>query len=100
MTYGSNVAVENTEDACREQNAQLIARIAAELVAARGVGRSKSIDLATEWLRNELEAEADPTGSLAVESSFPRPSKGSPNAQVAAIAAELLDAARDAANGL
>lgn len=96
MSHGSNEAVNDAEDAYREQCAQLIARTAAELVAARDVGREEAIAMATEWLRNEQAADGDPTGVIAAENAAPLPSKARPSAQVAAIAAELLEAARDA----
>lgn len=100
MSIGSNEAVDDATDAYKEQCAQLIARTAAELVAARDVGRDEAIAMATEWVRKEQEAEGDPTGVVAAENEFPFASKSSPSAQVAAIAAELLDAARDAADEL
>lgn len=96
MTYGSNQAVADAEEAWRGQCAQLIARYAAELVAARDVSRKEAIAIAVMWLRNEQAADADPTGTVAVENVFPFASKASPSPQVAAIAAELLDAAREA----
>lgn len=100
MSYGSNGAVEEAEAAYREQSAQAVARAAAELVAARDMGRNEAISEVVEWLRNEQAAENDPTGVAAAENVALLPSKESPNAQVAAIAAELLEAARDAVDGM
>lgn len=96
MAYGSNQTVEDAEDAYREQSAQVIARYAAELVAARDVSRKEAIAMAVMWLRNEQAADADPTSTIAVENVFPFASKASPSAQVAAIGVELLSAAREA----
>lgn len=96
MSYGSNEAVKAAEDDCREQRAQLIALRAAELVAARNMGRAEAIEQAAAWDRREQAADGDLSGVAAVENTFPVPSKASPTAQVKAIAVELLDAARDA----
>lgn len=100
MSFGSNQAVEDAEDDYKEKCAQLIARTAAELVASRDAGRLEAIETATEWLRNEQAANGDPTGVTAVENKEPRASKVNLSAQIAAIAAELLDDARDAADSL
>ncbi|TCG01100.1 hypothetical protein BZM26_10150 [Paraburkholderia strydomiana] len=100
MSYGSNEAVEDAQDDYRERCANLIAQHAAQLVAARNMGRPEAIEAATEWLRREGEAVGDVTGVAAIENEFPVPSKTSPRSQVAAIASELLDAARDAADTL
>lgn len=80
MSYGSNAAVKDADDADREYCARLIAQHAAALVAA-GMDRRDAIEMATEGLRKFL-------------------SKASPSDQVAAVAAELLDDARDAADSL
>jgi hypothetical protein len=100
MSYGSNAAVEDAMGDYREKCAQQIAWYAAELVAARDVGRQEAIKLAAEWLREELTADDDPTGVNAVDNAFPFASKDSKSSQVAAIAAELVEAARDAADSL
>lgn len=100
MSYGSNEAVDDAQDEYREQCANLIAQTAAQLVAARDMDRRKAIEEATEWLRREGDAVGDVTGVAAVETAYPSPSNASPRHQVAAIAAELLDAAREAANTL
>jgi hypothetical protein len=100
MGYGSNQAVKDAEEDYREKCALLIAETAAELVAAGDADRHDAIEQATEWLRNESAADGDPTGVAALENVEPRASKESPKAQVAAIAAELLDDARDAADSL
>lgn len=94
MSFGSNDAVEDAEEDYREECAKLIAQKAAELVAARDMSREDAIKKVSEWLHNEAAAEGDVTGTLAIENEFPSPSKASPRAQVAAIASELLDAAR------
>jgi len=62
--------------------------------------RPDAIHEVTEALRRSNEADDDVTGVLATMHSAPKPSKASPSAQVAAIARELLDAARDAADTL
>lgn len=100
MSYGANQAVEDDEDDVRERRALLIAQTAAELVAAGDAGRSEAIEKATEWLRNDQAADGDPTGVTAVENEEPCASKASPRAQIDAIAAELLEDARDAADSL
>jgi len=100
MSYGANQAVDDAADEYREKYAQLIARIAAELVAARDMGRQEALAQATEWVRNEQEADGDATGVVAIENTFPSASKVQPSAQVAAIAIELLEAARNSADTL
>jgi hypothetical protein len=92
-------AVKDADDADREYCARLIAQHAAALVAA-GMDRRDAIEMATEGLRKARAAEDDATGVGAIENVHPCPSKASPPDQVAAIAAELLDAARDAARSL
>lgn len=96
MSYGSNEAVKDAEEAYRDECAQLVAEKAAQLVAAGDMGRAPAVEQSAEWLRQEGEAESDETGTLAVENTPPSPSKVKPTAQVTAIAAELLDDARDA----
>lgn len=100
MGYGSNCAVEDADDEYREQCAQLIAKEAARLVAATDMSRSDAIQSATEWLRRENEAEGDLTQVASIENELPEPSLTAPSKQVNAIALELLDDARDAANTL
>lgn len=100
MSYGSNEGVKDAQDAYRAHCARLIAQCAAQLVAARDMSRDDAIEAVTEWLRRDVEAEGDPTGVIAVENAFPFPSKVTPPDQVAAIAIELLDAARDASDNL
>lgn len=100
MSYGSNEAVENAEDDYRENCVKLIAQNAAQLVAAGDMGRIEAIEVVTNWLRLEGEAEGDMTGVAAIENEFPSPSKVMPRSKVAAIAHELLDAAREAADNL
>lgn len=100
MSYGANEAVEDAEDQYKEECAQLVARVAAEQVASRGCGREEAIEKAIEWLRNEQSAEGDVTGSKGIEIASPAARKSAPGPQVAAIANELLEAARDAVDDL
>lgn len=100
MSFGSNQAVEDAEDDYKERCAALIARTAAELVAAGDASREEAIEQATEWVRNAEAADGDPIGATEVENKEPRASKASSKAQINAIAAELLDDARDAADSL
>lgn len=97
MGFGSNEAVMHGEDEFREQCAQLIANVAAKLVAARDMGRTAAIAQASEWLRKVQFAHDDPTGTIAANNAFPDPSDEASRAQVKAIAAELLAAARASA---
>ncbi len=100
MGYGSNEAVKIAEDDYREECAEIISHRAAALVGAGDMGRIDAISALAEWLRKENEAEGDHSGVLSIENVFPSPSKVVPYAQVIAIAAELMDAARDAADSL
>lgn len=100
MGYGSNVAVTIAEDDYREDCAEIISHRAAALVGAGDMGRTAAISALAEWLRNENDAGGDLSGVLSVENVFPSPSRVVPPAQVIAIAAELMDAARDAADSL
>ncbi len=100
MGYGSNGAVEDAEDDCREEKAELIAYKAATLVAAGDMGRAEAIVALAEWLSRENEADDDLSGVLSIENIFPAPSKSMPRSQVIAIASELMDAAREAADSL
>jgi hypothetical protein len=100
MSYGSNGAVEDAEDDYKEQCAQLIAETAAKLVAARDMSRSDAIKAATEWVRRENEAEGDLTQVASIENELPEPRLAASLKQVNAIASELLDAAREAADTL
>lgn len=100
MSIGSNTAVEAAEAKYREDCANLIAENAAGLVAAHDMDRDEAIQKAAEWLRQEGEANGDETGTVAIENAFPTPSKPIPRHQIVAIASELLDAAREAADDL
>jgi len=100
MSYGSNEAVEQEEEESREQDAKRIAVDAAELVAAGDMSRSDAVAKVVESLRMAREAEGDETGVLAVEIDSPSPSKVVKSQQVAAIAADLMEAARAAADTL
>lgn len=100
MGYGSNEGVEDAEDDYRERCAQQIAHHAARLVAARDMERADAIKEITEWMHRESEAAGDVTGTAAIENKFPAPSRVAPADQVAAIASQLLDAAREAADTL
>ncbi len=97
MSLGSTVAVEEAQEDYREECADWIAQKAAELVAARDMGRTEAIEKATDLLRQENDAEADTTGVAAVEVEQIEPSRKASTAQVAAIKAELMDEAREAA---
>ncbi|MCU6501990.1 hypothetical protein LPN04_29780 [Rugamonas sp. A1-17] len=100
MSSGSKLAVEDAEEQHLENTALRIANDAAKLVAARDMDRAQAIHEVTEAMRQSNEADDDVTGVLATMISVPKPSKASPPEQVAAIAEELLDAARDAADTL
>lgn len=100
MGFGANQAVSDAEDEYKEKCAQLIARTAAELVAAGDSDRVGAIERATEWVRKDQAAAGDVTGVAALENKEPCASKKGPEAQVRAIAAELLDDARAAADSL
>jgi hypothetical protein len=100
MSYGSNEAVEGAEGEYREHCAKLIAQSAAQLVAAGDMGRNEAIKAVAEWLRKDREAVGDVTGVATIENVFPSPSKASPGNQVSAIASELLNAVREAADNL
>jgi len=100
MSYGSNEAVEAAEDDYREQCAVLIAQTAAKLVAARDMGREEAISVATEWIRAENEADHDETGVSAALVEHPSASKIVSTPQIKAIAVELMDASREAADSL
>lgn len=100
MSSGSNDAVKDAEDQYREECAVLIAHRAAALVAAHDMGRAEAVSALAEWLRAENEVGGDPSGVLSIENVFPSPRKEVPHAQVVAIASELMDAARHAAESL
>ena len=100
MGIGSNQAVDDGEAAFKEDCAQLIAHTAAELVASRDTGRREAIEIATAWVRNDQAAQGDPTGVAEVLNKVPRARNVSPSEQISAIAAELIDDARDAADSL
>ncbi len=97
MSYGANEAVEDAEDEYDESCADLIAQTAAELVAAGDMSRDDAINAAAIWLRQENEADGDETGVAGVECQKPTPTTKPPANQVAAIKAELLEAAEAAA---
>lgn len=100
MANGRNDAVEVEEERHRERLAEVVASRAAYLVAARDMGRPEAIKVATDSVRRDQQEGSDPTGTLAVENEYPAPSKMMPAHQVAAIAAELMDAAREAVEDL
>lgn len=102
MSYGSNIAVEDAEDEWREEMALLIARHAAELVAARDMPREAAISAAIEHQRYCQEAERDSTGTVATldEAQRPQPSRSISEKQIRAIADELMEQARDAVDEL
>ena len=97
MSLGSTVAVADAQEDYREECADWIAQKAAELVASRDMGRAEAIETAAELLRQENDADADVTGVAAVEVDQVEPSRKASPAQVAAIKADLMDAAREAA---
>lgn len=102
MSYGSTIAVEDAEDEWREETARAIAMHAAELVAARDMTREAAITAAVEHQRYRQEAERDPTGTVATldEAQRPQPSRSISERQIRAIADELMEQARDAADSL
>lgn len=100
MGMGSTLAVEEAESVYRENCAQLIARYAAEYVAAGDMDRHTAIQTVTEYLRRERLAMNDETGAQAVENALRPPSKVAPANQITALAYELMDAARAAAETL
>ena len=100
MSYGSREAVEDAEEECREDLATLIANGAAALVAAGDMSREDAIEAVATYYRLDGEADADVTGTVEVENTFPFPSFKAPASQIAAIAAELTDKAQEAANSL
>lgn len=99
MGIGSTLAVEEAEDEYRDKCADWIGANAAGLVAPRDMGRADAIKMAADSLRQEIDADTDVTGVAAVQVDHVEPSRSAPPAQVAAIKAELMDAARDAAEG-
>lgn len=100
MSFGSNEAVELEEARHRERLGDVIASRAAYLVAARDMGREEAIEVAKASVVRDQEEDNDPTGTLAVENKYPAPSKMMPEAQVARIKNELMDAAQEAARDL
>ncbi|WP_257739416.1 hypothetical protein [Burkholderia glumae] len=100
MSYGANQGVKEDEEEYRDRVANEIAHQAAALVACGDYTRTGAIRVVTEWHREEAAASGDVTGVRSIENRFPLPSRSAPKAQVDAIAAELLDAARDAADTL
>jgi hypothetical protein len=100
MSYGSNQGVRDAEEDHRERVAMEIAHYAAKLVAAGDMSRPNAIRAVTDWYREEGVAAGDVTGVASNENKFPTPSREVPESQVAAIASELIDDARDAADTL
>ncbi len=102
MSYGSNEVVLAQEAGFREKITLEIANIAAELVAAGDMSREKAIEDATKYMRYQQEADRDVTGVIETleEAQRPIPSRPVSSDQVRAIAIELMDAARDAAESL
>lgn len=100
MSYGANEAVNDAEDQCREDWADLVAQKAAEIVAARDMKRKGAVDAAASWLRKEHEADSDATGVAETECQEPMPSKKASADQVAAIKAELLEDAEAGATSI
>lgn len=100
MGFESNKAVLAAEEKYREQRANVIAEVAAGLVAAGDMGRDDAIQTAIDWYQSEDAADVDVTGTLAAEIKHPTPSKAAPPAQIAAIKAELIEAVMDATEGL
>ncbi|MFP3532783.1 hypothetical protein SB768_25350 [Burkholderia sp. SIMBA_043] len=100
MGYGSNQGVRDEEESHRERLAEEIANGAARLVAAGDMTRPDAIRAVTEWYREETAASGDVTGTRSIENKFPSPSTAAPEAKVVAIASEMLDDARDAADTL
>jgi len=100
MSYGSNQGVEDANADYREVCAGIIARGAAELVAAGDMQRQAAIEAMTEWVRKNSDALNDATGAIMVENRYPSPSKVVTPTQAFVIARELLEPARDAADTL
>ena len=97
---GNDVWLDNANDDYLERCAEEIATRAAKLVASRDMGRKEAIQAATEEMRQENAASEDVTGVLGTMIDVTTPSKAVPQAQVNVIKAELMDAARDAAETL
>jgi len=97
---GSTLAVQDGEEQCRNENAKIIATEAARLVAAGDMGRPEAINTVANHFRSSSEAMGDETGVCALQNPLPTPSREAPRAQVAAIAAELLPDAQQAAETL
>lgn len=98
MSLGSTIAVADAEDEYRGKCADWIAQKAAELVAARDMKRTEAIEKAVDLLRQENDADADTTGVAAVEVEQIELSRKASPAQVAAIKAELMEEAQEAAS--
>ena len=96
----SHLALEDANDNYKEDCAVEIATRAAKLVASRDMGRTEAIQAATEEMRQENAANNDPTGVLETMIDVTKPSKEISQAQINAVKAELMDAARDAAETL
>ena len=100
MGHGSNEAVRDAEEDFREKISQEIAKNAAELVAAGDMARAEAIKAATDHQRYMQEAVSDETGTVETlkEAQRPVPSRKVSAHQVKAIAEELIDHAREAAD--
>jgi hypothetical protein len=96
MSIGANESVEDGEDFYRERCTDIIAQMSAELVAARDMSRKEAIATVTQWIQDRRQADDDITGVLGVDIIDPMPNKSSTPAQISAIKAELMDAAREA----
>lgn len=100
MGYGSTVAVEEAEENWRDECKKRVRSEAAKHVGARTKTRAEAIDFETELLRQDIEADNDPSGTLASMIIPPKPSKSIPEAQQRAIEAELDDLASSAVKTL
>lgn len=102
MGYGSSEAVKNAEEDHREKIAEEIAKNAAELVAAGDMEKDGAIKKATVHQRYMQEDVSDDTGIVETqeEAQRPVPSRKVSAGDVKAIAEDLMDEARDAADYL
>ncbi|KFC73285.1 hypothetical protein [Massilia oculi] len=100
MANGRNDAVQMDEDKHREECGNIIADIAANLVAAGDMGRKDAIKEGVKWIRSSRDAAGDVTGTLDTELVYPKPSKQAPSDQVYKIKQELMDEAQEAAEDL
>ncbi len=100
MGFGSNEAVLAAEEEYRAQRANVIAEVAAGLVAAGDMSRADAIQAAIEWYRKDDAADGDVTGMLASEIKQPVPSRVADPAQITAIKDSLIEAVREATEEL